>query len=321
MATNGRSASTKIGLLLLPKFSMISYASTVETFLLANTLAGKDLYDCVIFTQNDNSVESTIGSLANPDHTLDTATKMDYFFVCGGDSSIDDINERTNSILTTLSNKNIPIGAISSGIYILAKSGLLDGYRCSVHWHHFNFMQDSFPNIIFTKRLFEIDMNRFSCPGGASVVHLIVTLIKNQHGTELASDISETLMLERIRSSEDKQRIPLKHIIGTSHPKLIEAVTLMESNIDEPISLKELSHYVGISTRQLERLFRDNLDSTPTKYYMDLRLQIARNLLINTSKSITNIAQATGFISQSHFSQCYRSIYGISPTKQRQQTL
>ncbi len=315
-----KSITTKIGLLLLPKFSMIAYASIVETFLLANKLAGKELYHCAVFTQDNSLVKSTIGSLTHPDNTIDEAMKMDCFFVCGSDNPTDEINDKTKTMLINISKKNIPLGAISSGIYVLAKLGLFDKYRCSVHWHSFSFMQHTFPDVIFTKCLYEIDIDRFSCPGGASAVHLIATLIKHRQGTELASDISETLMLERIRSTEDKQRVPLKHIIGTNHPKLIEAVTLMESNIEEPIRLKELSHYIGISTRQLERLFRENLDSTPTKYYMDLRLQIARNLLVNTSKSITHIAQATGFISQSHFSQCYRSSYGISPTTQRQQS-
>ncbi len=204
-----------------------------------------------------------------------------------------------------------------TGSYLLARAGLLDGYRCTIHWENIASLREEFPNVQVSDDLFIIDRDRISCAGGQSSMDMMLKLINDRHGNKLVTRISEQFMCERIRSSDDRQRIPLHMSLGSNQPKLTEAVTLMEANIEEPISLDELSNYVGISRRQLERLFQKHLNCVPTRYYLKLRLNRARLLLLQTSKSIVDIALACGFISAPHFSKCYRDLFGIPPRDER----
>ncbi|WP_261809184.1 GlxA family transcriptional regulator [Vibrio zhugei] len=146
---------------------------------------------------------------------------------------------------------------------------------------------------------------------------MMITMIQKDYGRELGSSISEMFICDRVRGDSDYQRIPLKHMIGTAQPKLVEAITLMEANIEETIELDELASYVGLSRRQLERLFQKYLHCSPSKYYLKLRLYRARQLLRQTSMSIIEIATACGFVSSPHFSKCYRIHIGISPKAER----
>lgn len=146
---------------------------------------------------------------------------------------------------------------------------------------------------------------------------MMLFLIAQGHGMELAASISEQFVYERMRTSEEQQRIPLKARIGASQPKLIEAVTLMEMNIEEPLSTDDLAHHVGVSRRHLERLFKKHLQTVPSKYYLDLRLEHARQLLRQSDKTILQIGLACGFSSASYFSTAYRNHYGVTPREER----
>ncbi len=178
-------------------------------------------------------------------------------------------------------------------------------------------MREEFPRAIVSPDLFEIDRDRFTCSGGTAPLDMMLTLIRQHHGNDLAAAISEEFICERIRGPNDRQRIPLRHHLGTSQPKLVEAVALMESNLEEPISLDELAQHVGLSRRQLERLFQKYLQCVPTRYYLELRLRRARQLLLQTSKSIVDIAFTCGFVSAPHFSKCYRDFFGSPPRDER----
>ena len=146
---------------------------------------------------------------------------------------------------------------------------------------------------------------------------MMLQLISKKQGAELVARISEMLILERIRDHYDIQRIPLRLQLGNNQPKLIEAVALMEANLEETISLDELAQYVGISRRQLERLFQKHLKCVPSRYYLELRLGRARQLLLQSNLSIIDISLACGFISAPHFSKCYRDFFGIPPRDER----
>ena len=204
-----------------------------------------------------------------------------------------------------------------TGAYLLARAGLLDGYRCTIHWENIASLREEFPAVIVSDDLFVIDRDRITSAGGQAATDMMLKLIEQRHGNAIAAHVSEQMLCDRMRGTSDRQRIPLHLSIGTNQPKLTEAVTLMEANIEEPISLDELSNYVGISRRQLERLFQKHLNCVPTRYYLNLRLNRARLLLLQTSKSIVEIALACGFISAPHFSKCYRDLFGIPPRDER----
>jgi len=160
-------------------------------------------------------------------------------------------------------------------------------------------------------------MHGHTSAGGTAPLDMMLSEVRSRHGSELATRISEQFMCERIRDKNDRQRVPLTQRIGASQPKLAEAVSLMEANIEEPMTLDELSHHVGLSRRQLERLFQRYLHCVPTRYYLELRLERARQLLLQSSMPIVDIALACGFISAPHFSKCYRDTFSLPPRDER----
>jgi len=306
------------GFLLVPNYSMIAFSLAVEALRMANRAAEKKLYTWSVYTLDGQTLKASNGLEVMPDDSIENAKEMKICFVCSG---IDVTNGWSKALQFALrkiaSRKHIILGALCTGSYLLARAGLLDGYKCTIHWENIASMREEFPNAQFSDDLFQIDRDRITCAGGQASLDMMLKIIGDAHGPKLAAHISEQFMCERIRSTDDRQRVPLHLHLGANQPKLTEAVTLMEANLEEPISLDELSAYVGISRRQLERLFQKHLNCVPTRYYLNLRLNRARLLLLQTSKSIVDIALACGFISAPHFSKCYRDMFGIPPRDER----
>ncbi len=299
---------------------MISLASSIEPLRMANRITNETLYEYPLFSLDGSPVVASNGLSVQPVSQLEDHDNLDAIFVCGGLAY--DVGWETILIqqLNPLIRRKTVIGAICTGTYILARISRLNGYRCTVHWENISDMRDEFPDLIISSELFELDRDRYTCSGGTAPMDMMLTLIGQQHGPELTDSISEQFMWERIRGAHDRQRIPLKQRFGNNQPKLVEAVELMESNIEEPMGLDELAGHVGISRRQLERIFRKHLDCVPTRYYLELRLRRARDLLLKTPRTIVDIALSCGFVSPPHFSKCYREFFGITPRDERRLT-
>jgi transcriptional regulator GlxA family with amidase domain len=169
--------------------------------------------------------------------------------------------------------------------------------------------------------LFEIDGRLISCCGGAASLDFSMTLIEALFGASVQAEIKEALCIDRVRSSEERQRVALQARFGALQPKLSEAVTLMEANIEEPLSTDDIAGLVGLSRRQLERLFKQYLGSLPSRYYLELRLQRARQLLLETNHSIVQVGLMCGFSSGSHFSTAFGTLFGNTPREERQRKL
>lgn len=211
------------------------------------------------------------------------------------------------------------IGGLSAGVYPLAQLGLLDGYRAAVHWRWQDDFAERFPKVIATSHLFDWDRDRLTACGGLAVLDLLLAVLARDHGAELAGAVSEELVVERIREGGERQRVPLQNRLGSSHPKLTQAVLLMEANIEEPLTTDEIAQHVCVSRRQLERIFKQYLNRVPSQYYLELRLNKARQLLMQTSKSIIQIGLSCGFSSGPHFSSAYRNFFGATPRDDRNQ--
>ncbi len=307
----------RIGFLLLNNFTMLALASAVDPLRMANQLTGKELYDWYTITEDGSQVRASDGITITPDCSMSEAPQLDTLIVVGGVNITRSYTRRQISWLQSLARKHVRLGAVCTGPYLLAEAGLLDGYQCSVHWECLATLQEQHPRVNCLNHLFVIDRDRMTCSGGSVPLDMMITMIQKDYGRELGSGISEMFICDRVRGENDYQRIPLKHMIGTAQPKLSEAITLMEANIEETIELDELAGYVGLSRRQLERLFQKYLHCSPSKYYLKLRLYRARQLLRQTSMSIIEIATACGFVSSPHFSKCYRIHIGISPKAER----
>jgi len=307
----------RIGFILVPNFSLIAFAGAIETLRLANRSSGENLYRYLVFTVDGAPVRASNGVEITPDGGLNEASSLDTVMVCSGADVQRYSNKSVDSYLRRMARSGADIGAICTGSYILARVGLLDGYRCTIHWENLAGFIEEFPLIEIANELFEIDRNRFTCSGGTAAIDLMLNLVGRQHGHNLAAAIADQCMHDRIRDQHDRQRMSLPARLGVRHPKLLSVIELMEQNLEEPLTRTDLAQNAGLSTRQLERLFRKYLVRSPARYYLELRLDRARLLLLQTNMSIIDVALACGFVSASHFSKCYRDFFGRTPRKER----
>ncbi len=312
-----RELPQQIGFLLVPDFSLIAFTAAVETLRLANRTSGQELYRWRMFTSDGQPVRCSSGIVLTPEGDLDAAERLQTVMVCSGVNVHRQEDKHLFSWLRRMDRRGADIGAICTGSDILARAGLLDGYRCTIHWENLAAFSERYPDIEATMELFEIDRNRFTCSGGTAAIDLVMNLISRQYGHELAASVADQFMHERIRDQHDQQRASLPARLGVRHPKLLAVIKLMENNLEEPLSRAELATAAGLSTRQLERLFRKYLNRSPARYYLELRLNKARLLLLQTNMSVIDVALACGFVSASHFSKCYRDFFGRTPRKER----
>ncbi|OMH29148.1 GlxA family transcriptional regulator [Motiliproteus sp. MSK22-1] len=308
----------EISFLLLPRFSLIGFSSLVDPLRWANTISGKELYTWKNLSLDGKPVISSDRMSLLADAAVDEVPQTEMLVVCAGyDPQLYVTPQLTGWLRRQASHGSI-IGAQDTGSYILAVAGLLNNYRATIHWENLNSFAEEFPKVKVVDDIFEIDRNRFSCSGGLSGLDMMLHLIQCQHGQDLAAAVSEELIYSQRRSAEHPQRLSLQARLGTTNLKLISAIKIMQRTLEQPLTIPELAAEVHISDRELERLFRKHLKTTPGAYYRALRLEQARRLLQQTSQSVTSISVACGFSSSAHFSRCYLAQYGVAPSKDRQ---
>ncbi len=303
--------------ILLDKFSMLSFSSAVECLRIANRMSDRQLYHWSLMGEGGELVTCSAGTTFKLDSDLAELGRDDVALVCGG---LDIQSATTRKALAWLrreARKGVVMGGLCTASYALAQAGLLDGKRATIHWENQDSFSEAFPDVELTKSVFVVDGNRLTTAGGTSSIDLMLKVIADDHGEDLANAVADQLIYSSIRTDQDTQRLSVPTRIGVRHPKLSQVIQMMESNIEEPISPSLLAKDVGMSTRQLERLFRRYLNRSPKRYYMELRLQRARNLLMQTDMSVINVALACGFASPSHFSKCYRAHYDTTPYRER----
>lgn len=319
MSCKEMSQVRRVGFLTLNEFSMIAFSNAVETLRMANYLVGEEIYQWSIITPDGLPVQASNGLSILKTTTLENAGNLDVLLVCGG---VDVQNATTPAVMRLLkqaSKQDIWLGSLCTGSYALAKSGLLDGYLCTIHWENMASLREEFPHIQFMEELFVIDRNRCTCAGGTAPLDLMLAFVSARFDKNLVAEISDQFMVVRARDSKDQQHIPVAARVGYSHKALVEVSALMEANIEEPLSLDELARLAGLSQRHLQRMFRHTLRMTPMHYYLNLRLRRARALLLQTEMSIMSITVACGFQSSCHFSKSYRTLFGCSPSTERRQ--
>ena len=307
----------QIGFLLLNEFSMLAFASALEPLRAANRQSNRDLFNWVIASPGGTVAIASNGVEVRADGDLTILQECRMVFVCAGVNVRSNTDRNVLNLIRRLDRNGAVIGAICTGTYVMAAAGLLDGRRCTIHWENIDGLSEEFPELEITNDLFEVDGTRVTCSGGTASLDMMLNLITQAHGAALAAEISDQFIHDRIREPTDRQRMELRSRLGVSHPKLLAVVKTMEDNLEEPLAQTDIARMTNLSTRQLERLFRKYLNTTPTRYYLNLRLARARHLLRQTSMSILSVALACGFVSASHFSKCYRECYGCTPRAER----
>ena len=297
---------------LMEHFTLLSFSSALDALRIANRMSGKKLYDWTFIGESEEFVSCSAGTQFKLDNPLIELHRDDTILLCGGTAIQASTTKKLIGWLRREARRGLVIGGLCTAAYPMAKAGLLEEKKATIHWENQDSFAEEFLEVELTKTVFVCDGNRYTTAGGTSSIDLLLKIIADDHGEELANAVADQMIYSSIRTDQDTQRLSVPTRIGVRHPKLSKVIQMMEINIEEPISPSVLAKDVGMSTRQLERLFRRYLDRSPKRYYMELRLQKARNLLMQTDMSVINVALACGFASPSHFSKCYRAHYDLS---------
>jgi transcriptional regulator GlxA family with amidase domain len=303
--------------LTLPNYSLIAVANALEPLRMANRLVGKQAYEWSVISMDGRAAEASSGLTLSPTGALENLGAVDILFVCGGVNVRDAVSPPLLTALRRLADRRVPLGALCTGGYALARAGLLDNFSATIHWENLSALREEFPRVRISDQLFTIDRDRFTCSGGTAPLDLMLNLIQQKLGPRISQLVSEQFIVERVRNDMDRQYVPLRAQIGVSHRGLIRVAQLMEENIERPLSLETIAKSTGLSRRQIERLFKRDLNCVPKRYYLEMRLRRARELLLQTSMPIMDITTACGFQSPPHFSKCYRALFGYPPSAER----
>ena len=306
-----------IGFLLINDFALMSYAAAVEPLRAANLLSGRELYRWRHVSVDGEAARASNGGRVLADTRVGDTGAFDTVMVCaGGNPALFD-DPPAFAWLRDLARRGVRLGGVSGGPWILARAGVLQGYRATIHWEHLPALAEAFPNLELRRTLYEVDRDRLTCAGGIAALDMMVELIERDHGHTLAAAVAEWYLRTEMRAGSAAQRMEARERFGISNEKLLRALAYMEANLEEPASKDRLAAIAGVSVRQLERLFAKHLHATPTEHYLRVRLERARTLLRQTSLSVMETAVASGFVSPSHFSRAYRAQFGKSPKDER----
>ena len=304
--------------LTLPQYSMIALMNAVEPLRMANSLSGQLAYEWSIVSLDGKPVAASNGLTVTETKARDPVERADIVFVCGGIDVRESVSAALLVKLRRLSERRVPLGALCTGGYALAKAGLLDKYRATIHWENLSALREEFPRVLISDQVFTVDRDRYTCSGGIAPLDLMLHLVKGKLGVRIAQLISEQFIVDRVRNDRDRQYVPLRAQVGVSHESLIKVAQLMEDHVESPMSLDAIAAATALSRRQIERLFKRHLNCVPKKYYLQMRLRRARELLLQTAMPIMDITTACGFQSPPHFSKCYRREFGCPPSTERQ---
>jgi len=314
---NSSAAPIEIGFLLTPELAMLAFSSAIEPYRAANITSGKELYRWTILSDDGNPINAGNGIALTPDKQPDIKDRFDRIFVCGGVSTQSYQPEQTVRWLQHHAQNGTCMGSVSTGAWLLAHAGLLQDLRCTIHWQSLDAFKEAYPDVKADPSVYVVENNRCTCCGGSGAFDMMVHLIAEDYGDEVVTDVCNWLFHDRIRMPTDVQGIAQDTSLARKSPKLAAAFRVMASHIEERLTPGEISAHIGVSQRQLERLFQRHMQCTPQQKYMDLRLQHAKRLLMETSLPILDVSIAAGFTSQSHFTKCYRERFSCTPRSER----
>lgn len=312
-----------VSLILLPGFSLFALGAVRSVFAVANDVGGEMLYRVHQYAPDGALARTQCGiSLA-----ADPLYKLNHehlgLLMLIADERVDDavagaVGGHLGQLSTPCGNDGEwVLGACGAGAQVLAEHGFLDGYRAAIHWQILADAVKRYPGTVFTPGLFEIDRNRISAGAGAAVLDLLLHWLGKRHGSTFAAEVAAGLGLDRARGGDERQPVPASAQPALGSARLKEALELMAANLTEPLQADDIAQLVGVSRRQLERLFRQHMDTFPSRYYLELRLKHARRQLKQTTQSILQVGLACGFASGPHFSTAYRTYFGYTPREER----
>ena len=308
-----------MGFLLLPEFPIYAVIPALEALRIANQNCGRRLYDWHLFSVDGAMVTAGNGMSLQVDSAIGDIQWYPNVLVCAGNHPLQHVSRRVLDWLRRLARHGAILGALDTGVFALARAGLLDGYRVTLHWEAAGMFRDRYPQIAVSEQLYVIDRDRVTCAGGLAALDLVLELIRRRHGTALAQIVANGFVGQRLRRDSEPQRPEPAWAVDHAGSPLAEILKQMKDTIEAPLNVAELAASVGLSPQALYRTMRKHLGCSPMRYYRRLRLAAARNALFYSDQPIGEIAVSSGYTSQSLFSRNFRARYGQSPREYRRQ--
>lgn len=298
---------------LVPKFTIMSLITALETLQNANFTTGYPLFRWTLCSEDGNPVTSSLGTTLEVDADLNTEHQNATILVVAGGEGVDASSAKVLNWLRRHARFGSAIGGLGAGGFVLAEAGLLDGKKATIHWQYRDSFLEKFPKVELTDATFMVDSARYTTSGGVSAIDLILSIISEKLDEKFAKLVAEQMNYAPIRELQEHVSVAKSERVGIRNPKVSKVVTMMEENVEEPLSTEFLASTVSISVRQLERLFQRTVGEAPKKYYLSIRLGRAQRLLTQTEMSVAEVAVASGFSSLSNFSLRFRQKYNKSP--------
>lgn len=311
----GAVTPVSVSFVLMPQFTMLAFTAAIEPMRVANQLTGQVLFTWMVFSEDGTPIACSNGLQVVPDGPLPETAPAGYVLVCGGVEPDPACTPGLTSWIRRQWRIGRSVGGVCTGAYALAKAGILNGRRFTLHWENLSAFGEKYPELTPEQRIFCIDDRIVTSAGGAAAADLSLQLIENNYGEKLRHAVMDMCLLRQHHAGEEKQLSSLAARLGTRNHKLLRAIDFLEENLEGEVSLDACADHIAVSRRQLERLFQRYLGLSPLQYLSNMRLQHARALLAETNMGVLDVAIACGFGSSSHFSKCFRKHYGISPHK------
>lgn len=303
--------------LLMPEFTHLAFSCAIEPLRIANLISGQTLYEWSFMSDNGETATASNGVVTQVHRGFEPLARGERLFVLSGIHMKKHVTPDLLAIIRRERANGRLAGALCSGAYALAKAGVMDGLKTAIHWDYHDSFMEEFPDVALVRNVFVADEKYITASGGTATADLMIHLIERTHGQDLALEVADMMLHNAVREPTAEQKLSLQSRHGVRNAHLTSAIKMMSDNIEHPLSPSDIADEIGISTRQLERLFGQHLNCSPKKYYVDMRLQKARNLLLQTEKPVTEIAFLSGFASPAHFARVYRNQFGISPVNQQ----
>lgn len=311
----------RVAFLLLPEFSNLGLAAATEPLFVANWLAQKPLFDWTLISVDGKAVRASNGRMIAVDGDLTTAADCKSVFVLASFDPHAAVREpRVVRWLKRIARFGVEIGGIENGSLVLAEAGLLNGHKVAVHWDNLIGFQEHYPKTLAVSHLYCRSGERITCAGAAAILDMIIAWMGWHGESDLAGEVAEHLLLPRPRAAETEQRLAAAAAASGLDRVILQAQSIMRAHVDEPVSCGEIARRVGLSLRQLERRFGEDLQCTVLQHYRQIRMAQAHQLLQQTPLSVTEVAFACGFSSPEYFCRLYRDQFGCLPSRDRQQS-
>ncbi|WP_371345403.1 GlxA family transcriptional regulator [Ancylobacter sp. IITR112] len=310
-----------VTLLLFPGLSLLSLAATLDPMRGANRVLGRPAFRWKLVSMDGQMPAASCGLPIPVEGAFDAAARQDVLMVV---AAFEAARFATPPILKAIragATRSVATGGIESGSWLMGFAGLLDGRRATTHWEDLEDFAARFPETDVQPDRFVIDEPVFTTGGATPALDCMLALIRARHGYSTALDVASLYIYEEVRTGSDVQPIVSLGRIRQHEPRVAEAIRLMETHIDRPLTIAAIARRVGVSTRGLETLFVKTVDVSPGAYYVTLRLKAARRLVLDTNLPIADIAERTGFSAIASLSRAFRRQFGAPPSAARQKRL